>query len=68
MLQGAAAAHPEMLADRFAAFVACLLDTQKMAAIGVPANGFDSDNLARQRIGNVDRPIFCFSDPVSPMP
>ena len=56
-----------MFADWFATFMAGLLDMQKMPAVRVFTNYLDRDNLARQRIGNVDRPIFSFGNPISPV-
>src|SRR5262249_9775058 len=67
MLQSAASARTEMFADWIAAFVAGLLDMQKMSAVRVSTNHLDRDNLARQCIWNVDGPLFCFGDPVASM-
>jgi len=57
-----------MFADWFATFMAGLLDVQKMSTVWMSTNHLDRDSLARQRIGNVDRPVFRFGDSISPMP
>ena len=56
MLERAAAAHAEMRTDRRDALGACGLDPQQMAAIGMPGPRLGLDDLARQRVGHVDRP------------
>ena len=57
MLHGAAAAGAEMLADRLSALMARPLDMHQVAPVGVAGDRFDRHDLARQRIGYVDRPF-----------
>ncbi len=56
MLERAAPAYAEMGTDRRDARGARGLDTQQMAAIGMPGPRLGRDGLARQRVGHVDRP------------
>ena len=67
MLQCAAAAGAEMLADRLSALVAGLVDVQQMPAIGMTGNGLDSDGFSGKRVGHVNRAIGCVGDAVAAM-
>ena len=57
VLQGAAAANAEMRADRRDAVRARCLDGDQRAPVGMAGHGFDLDGLARQRAGDINRPL-----------
>jgi hypothetical protein len=67
MLDRAAAANPEMRAERLDALRARDVDAQQMTAVRKAWNAFNLDGLAGQRIGNEHRPGWCLGYAVTAM-
>src|SRR5262249_28739731 len=65
MLHGAAAAHPEMRADRLDALCTRLLYTEKLPAVRVPGHGVDFDDFARQGAWHVNRSVGAVDYPIA---
>ena len=67
VLQRAAAAGAEMLADRCSALVAGFVDMQQMPAVGMAGDTVDRDGFAGKRVGHVDCAFRRFGNAVAAM-
>ena len=67
MLNGTAAAGAEMPTDRLDALRTRGRHAHEVAAVGMAGRGIDLDDLAGQRIGNIDGPRGTAPDPVAAM-
>jgi hypothetical protein len=68
MLQDAAAANPEMPADRHNPLRARFFDLEEPSPVRLAGNGFYFDGFAWQRTGDVDRPFEALCNSVAALP
>ena len=65
MLQSAAPAGAEMLADRLRALVAGLVNTQQMPTVGMTRNALDGDGFSGKCIGHIGHAVGSVGDAVA---